>query len=61
MRLQQGKKVSSSDSAAGWKLRKCVQGKTVYRQYEKVWTELEVSRLLLCRKFKQYEQVQQTL
>lgn len=60
MRLQQGKEVSS-DSAAGWKLRKCVQGKTVYRQCKKVWTELEVPRLLLWWKFKQYEQVQQTL
>lgn len=58
MRLQQEKEVSSTDSAADRKLRKCVQGKTVNEQYEKAWTKLEVPRLPLCWK---YESAARTL
>ena len=51
MRLQQEKEVSSTDSAADRRLRKCGQGKTVDGQCEKAWTELEVPRLPLCWKY----------
>ena len=53
MRLLQEKEVSSTDSAADRKLRKCVQSKTVDGPYEKAWIELEVPRSPLCWKFKQ--------
>lgn len=61
VRLQQEKEVSSIDSAADRKLRKCVQGKTVDGHYEKAWIESEVPRLPLCWKFKQYESAANTL